>query len=347
MKTIVFYLPQFHRIPENDEWWGPGFTEWDRVRQAKPFFRKHHQPARPGELGYYTLDEADTLRRQAEMMNTHGVDSACIWFYNFGKGRRLLERPVEILLKEPEIAMPFSFSWANESWSRAWYGRPDEVLMDQFYDSADEPKYLFDSMEEAFHDPRYTTVRGQPLLVVYRPFATGFMPYYLEMLRREASSSGLPGLHLIAHVRTSLEASRALDIGFDGAVLVRIIPNGWAFRAYTRGFRLVARGPLRVPYGMLKGNPPSPELLSSSPRLYPCVFPNWDNTPRYGYQGVVVTGSTPAKFAANVRHAKALLAERPVEDRLVFVKSWNEWAEGNYLEPDAEFGRGWLEALSA
>ena len=343
VRPIAFYLPQFHAIPENDAWWGAGFTEWTNVRAAKPLYDGHPQPQVPHpDLGYYDLTDVGVMRRQAEMARRYGVAGFCFYYYRFKDGKRLLERPVDNWLAAKDIDFPFCFCWANENWTRAWTGGDREVLMPQDYGTENMVGMLRE-MLPAFRDPRYIRIGGRPLLLVYRPEIVPEMRKVSELWRGVAREAGFDGLHLVS-VQNFSEADPR-TFGMDAA-------TGFAgFHAAKPTFR----HPVLTPETCRVANALRYEDVvacatrrrSTAYPRYRSVCPGWDNTPRKGERGTAVIGATPAAFRKFTAQASALtLVERGTDgDGLLFVNAWNEWAESAHLEPDARNGYSNLEAL--
>lgn len=343
-RLIAFYLPQYHPIPENDAWWGKGFTEWTNTAKAKPLFRGHYQPHVPADLGFYDLRLAESRIAQAELAREYGIEGFCYYHYWFG-GKRLLERPFNEVLQSGEPDFPFCLCWANASWTGIWHGAPNRILIEQTYPDAADYEAHFATLLPAFRDPRYIRVDGRPLFLVYTPTGLPEAAEFTLLWRRLAAQAGLPGLFLVG-VKHDDRWSPVPD-GFDAAMLqklpakVRRVP--WRFplrkmQRWTQNYQLTIYDYREVRDSLLrKGKAEFQE--------FPCVIPNWDNTPRSGLNGLVLQGSTPELFRGHLRAALKNVADHPSERRLVFVKSWNEWAEGNHLEPDIRFGRGYLEVL--
>jgi len=379
-RAIAFYLPQFHPIPENSDWWGEGFTEWTNVRQATPLFAGHYQPRVPVELGYYDLRSPETREAQAELARSHGLEGFCYWHYWFA-GRRLLERPFNEVLESGRPDFPFCLAWANHSWTAAWIGRPWELLVDQTYPGRSDYENHFNAVRKAFADDRYITVDGKPLFIVFRPDKLPNALEFTDCWRELALEAGFKGLHLLGILNADADPKR---FGLDGGVhkgighLLSFLPPAIRRKVEARrrsqallerpGLALVHQAiarasrpslprPLDRLHDRLTGRLLLPlvssyeELVESAYRelrvsddYFPCVVPNWDNTPRMGRWGLVFHESSPELFASHLRHAIELIAHRPSDKRLVFLKSWNEWAEGNHLEPDEHHGRGYLDA---
>lgn len=344
MDVLAFFLPQFHPIPENDEWWGPGFTEWTNLAAARPLFRGHRRTDLPGELGFYDLRLPEVRRRQAELAAEYGVAAFCWWHYWFA-GTRLLERPFDEVLSSGEPQLPFCLCWANQSWSGVWHGAPDRILIEQTYPPGDDEAH-FDAVLPALRDERYYRVDGRPLFGVFRPQELPDAKDFTRSWRERARRAGLEGLYLVAVCESRDWGSQYethVEDGFDAAVHVafpfhRTPQARIRDRLRTRDERF---GPGRYHYA--RDLPAYPRSLRGV--VHPCVYPNWDNTPRLGRRGSVVVDATPERFERHVRQATRRAELNPHPERLVFVKSWNEWAEGNHLEPDRTFGRGWLQAL--
>lgn len=347
VRAIAFYLPQFHPIAENDEWWGPGFSEWTNTAKARPLFPGHKQPHIPGDLGFYDLRVAETRDAQADLARRYGFEAFCYWHYWFG-GRRILERPFEEVLASGSPDFGFCLGWANQTWTGIWHGAHNRILIEQTYPGLEDERAHFAYLLKAFQDPRYVKVDGRPLFYVFRPEQIPNVGAWAHRWQTMAHEAGLPGLYLVAEVSDLLGAgpkfSDVTGNGFDAGVYIRLpAQNDPRSVLKMRLGRKLLKMPERYTYSRTP-LPIPPELASES--LLPCVYPNWDNTPRSGRRGLVITGSRPELFAEHVRAAAASLATRPPSERLLFVKSWNEWAEGNYLEPDRDIGHGYLEAFA-
>jgi lipopolysaccharide biosynthesis protein len=338
VRLIAFYLPQYHRISENDEWWGEGFTDWNNVRRAQPVFPGHQQPRVPGELGYYDLDDPVVRAAQAELARTHGIHGFC-WYHYWFSGKRLLERPFAEVLASGQPDFPFALCWANESWTRRWDGLERDVLQEQSYSPKDDRNHIR-ALMPALADPRAIRVDGKSLLIVYQGWALPEPQRLTDTWREQVTKAGLPGLHLLT-VETGLDAGwDATTAGFDGKV--RFQPQFTLMDTVPR-VPMPDRPKLRVHLypeeAPLMGRQPRPPY-----RSYETVFPGWDNTPRRGEEGVVVHGTTPERYGEWLRREIVRARANPPGDRLVFINAWNEWAEGAFLEPDAANGRRYLEA---
>jgi lipopolysaccharide biosynthesis protein len=342
--VVAFYLPQFHPIPENDRWWEPGFTEWTNVTRARRLYPGHYQPRLPGELGFYDLRLPETREAQAMLAAEYGVSAFCYWHYWFGGGRRLLERPFNEVLESGRPDFPFCLGWANQTWSGIWHGAPSRVLMEQTYvDLHGERDYRahFEAVLPALMDPRYLRIDGRPLFLVYDPTDLPEPQRFLDLWRKWAADEGLPGIFFIGRTETM---GRSSDADFDAFTLERVPP-----RIITRSDwpRRVARKLGIPPLRSYRRFSERTALGISDGPSFPTVITGFDNTPRSGAGGVVLHGAEPSIFESQVARAVThVISEQPAGQRVVFVKSWNEWAEGNYLEPDQRYGRAYLEALA-
>ena len=352
-RAIAFYLPQFHPVPENDAWWGPGFTEWTNTAKAKPLFKGHYQPHVPADLGFYDLRLSEARAAQADMAREYGIEAFCYYHYWFGGGRRLLQRPFEEVLASGTPDFPFCLCWANQTWTGVWHGAPNRVLIEQTYPGPEDHRAHFDYLLKAFRDPRYVRVDGMPLFIVYNPNELPDSANLLRQWRQWAAEAGLPGLYLLAeHKYPDWDPHAA---GYDASLIVRLPP-----RRSDLNRQLSWRHPaekLRYAYKTWAGLPTihgyevATRQLITSPVAgipsHPCAIPNWDNTPRSGANGMLLRGSTPELFREHLKAAIARARHADPGKQLLFIKSWNEWAEGNHLEPDLRFGRAYLEALRA
>lgn len=357
-RVLAYYLPQFHPIPENDEWWGKGFTEWTNVGKAKPLFPGHYQPHVPADLGYYDLRVPETREAQAQIAREYGIEGFVYWHYWFGNGKQLLERPFNEVLASGKPDFPFALAWANETWQGFWFGDDGSrnVLIEQTYPGDEDYISHFYAVLPAFKDRRYITCEGKPLFVVYKPEQVPDMAHFISLWQELAKANGLKGIYFIAHqasLFTPTEVQDSLDVclssGFDAINVVNI----WTkeVHQYPMWNRIIRR--------LLYKNERFrfvPDLRPYLPGLFRCSFddretviptivPGWDHTPRTGIKGMVLYGSTPDKFEDITRMIVGDIIEKPIEKRFIFIKSWNEWAEGNYMEPDMKWGHQFLEAL--
>ncbi|HEX3464167.1 MAG TPA: glycoside hydrolase family 99-like domain-containing protein [Candidatus Elarobacter sp.] len=338
VKIFAFYLPQFHPIPENDRWWGKGFTEWTNVARGRKQFAGHYQPHLPERLGFYDLRLPETLARQAELARAHGIHGFCYYYYSFGT-KKLLDRPLREMLRSGEPDMPFCLCWANENWTRRWDGHETDLLIEQRY-GAEFDGALIDELMPFFLDRRYLHVRGAPVLIVYKPGAIPDPEATVARWRAAARRWGLPGLHLVAALTHGVSDPRPL--WFDAAV--EFPPHGEAlhvdrypveeceprFSGRVHDFAAAMRRQLALPQRPF--------------RLYRTAMAGWDNTARLGERATIFHGATPELYEEWLH---ALVTEARLghpDHRLVFVNAWNEWAEGAHLEPDRRFGTGYLEA---
>jgi lipopolysaccharide biosynthesis protein len=358
-RLIAFYLPQFHPIPENDEWWGEGFTEWTNVKKAQPLFRGHRQPRAPGELGYYDLRDPTIRAAQATMARDHGIEAFCYWHYWFGNGRRLLERPFAEVLATGEPDFPFCLCWANQTWTGIWHGASGRILMEQSYPGPEDDAAHFELLLPAFRDRRYVTVDGKPLFLVYNPFDLPDLKEFTGRWRTMAANAGLSGLYLIGMSNKKLEL---LSEHFDGTMaygpgeylekqptlsypmrLIRRLSAGPVSDILSESFLKLVRAPARYEFSQIVED--AYTNLPSDVTTYPCVLTGWDNTPRAKRRGNVFENYTPDLLRKLLRKALKHVRSYPPQRQLVFLKAWNEWAEGNMLEPDAEMGLAFLEAV--
>ena len=336
---VAFYLPQFHAIPENDEWWGKGFTEWRNVTRALPQFEGHAQPRLPGDLGFYDLRDSEVMREQARLAREYGVGAFCFYFYWFG-GKMLLETPLRNWLADPTLDLPFCLCWANEKWSRRWDGRGDDILINQQHSAEDDLAFIA-HVAEYLRDPRYLRVDGKPMLLVYRP---GLLPDAAATARRWRSwchENGIGDIHL-AYVQ-GFERPGPGDIGFDAAVeFPPNLHNPASVAARQRLINPEYHGEVLDWRELVRA---AKQRRPHDYPLYPAVNPGWDNEPRRSGKGRVYLHCSPRGYRDWLVHAiRTLPASAAASQRLVFINAWNEWAEGAVLEPDARLGYAYLEA---
>lgn len=356
-RVIAFYLPQYHPIPENDEWWGKGFTEWTNVGKAKPLFRGHYQPRVPADLGYYDLRLPIIREQQAEMAREAGVEGFMYWHYWFGNGRTLLAEIFDEVLKSGKPDFPFCLGWANHSWTRRTWNssaqnHKDVDLLLQTYPGDDDIVKHFYNVLPAFKDKRYITVDGKPLFLIYDPEALPNASYFMNKWKKLATENGLNGIHFVGLQNADISRyQKILDMGFDA-----LAPsNMWYSESKCKGkyqklilHKLRKYIPNYTPLDKYKYSDIIKNFYNKfdyNENVYPSIIPNWDRSPRGGRRAVIYTGSTPELFKEHVKQAIDIIKDKDEEHRILFLRSWNEWAEGNYMEPDLKFGHGYLDAL--
>lgn len=338
VKLLAYYLPQFHPIPENDEWWGRGFTEWNNVARAFPQFEGHVQPRLPGELGYYDLRIPEVGRRQVELAKNYGIAGFCYYYYWFS-GRRLLERPLDDMLADKDRDFPFCLAWANENWTRTWDGLHGQILIGQRYRREDHIAFARDLLPY-FADRRYFKIHARPLFMVYKPMIIPDLKNAVEIWREEWRRLGIRDPYLVAIQTTTRTDPR--DIGFDAAA--EFPPH-----LYKRD---VTRAPLRLLNPGFSGSIFDYDTLADESLAFPQppypffrgATPGWDNTARRGSTATIYHDAAPSSFERWLFGLVERARLQEAEDRIIFVNAWNEWAEGAYLEPDVHHGYANLEA---
>lgn len=370
-RIIGLYLPQYHPIPENDEWWGKGFTEWNNVVKAKPLFRGHYQPHLPADLGFYDLRLPEVREQQAALAREAGLEGFCYYHYWFGNGRQLLQRPFEEVLASGKPDFPFCLCWANHDWtSKTWEKgsslRRDTMIMKMEY-SREDYIHHFNYLLPAFRDPRYITVDGKPLFAVWNPRGIPDCREFIDLWQKMALENGLTGIHFVGQTDNTGKALAGKDANYYSADMAKeyyqsILELGFD-AAMSQGYRravALAQGRAKMMWKLLTFNTFLPsnskidyvQLMDNYyveedrwENVYPTLLPQWDRTPRAGSKSEIVTGCSPEKFQHYTEKAIRLLTDKQPEHQILFLKAWNEWGEGDYVEPDQKYGHGWLQAI--
>ena len=373
-RVIAFYLPQFHPIPENDKWWGKGFTEWTNVAKAKPLFRGHYQPRIPADLGFYDLRVPEVREQQAQLAREAGIEGFCYWHYWFGNGKQLLERPFNEVLASGKPDFPFCLGWANHSWTnKSWEvgtrKQKEMTLMEMVYSEEEYVKHFYDVLP-AFKDKRYITVDGKPLFYIWHALGLPNPKYFIQLWQDLAVRNGLKGIYFVGLGFNLQESEKTKDMAFT-----KHVPNH-AFANYnaildcgfdavnSRGYNradILARSRWSImwrsiairlfhytPISTCDQREINQYLYTEEDRwenVYPSLMPNWDRTPRSGKRARIYVNSTPEVFGEQIDKALELVKTKQEEHKILFLQSWNEWAEGNYVEPDMRYGHGYLDVL--
>ena len=368
MKIIPLYLPQFHTIPENDEWWGKGFTEWVNVREAKPLFEGHNQPRVPLNNNYYDLSDIETLKWQCRIAKEYGIYGFCMYHYWFN-GHLLLEKPMEMLLAHPEIDIKYCISWANHDWTDAWKAsnRQPKVLIAHNFDDEKDWVDHFNYLLPFFKDPRYMTENNKPLMVIYIPNIIRKLKKMLDVWSQMARDNGFDGLTFIYQSAASsfdnswdhslFDYGVEMNPGYVGLANRQknssFFPKLMKYSHEIKRFLHIRRSLLpqkkitevsKADYDYTWQRILELRPLSNAPKMIPCAFTDWDNTPRHKERGYLFQGVSPDKFKSYfiqlIDNTKNFY-----DTDMIFVFAWNEWAEGGYLEPDEKNGFAFLEAI--
>ena len=350
-RLIAFYLPQYYPTPENDEWWQKGFTEWTNVGNARPLFRGHYQPRVPADLGYYDLRVPEVREEQVQLAREAGIEGFCYWHYWFA-GRRLLDRVFTEVVESGKPDFPFCLCWANESWSRKLWNRDgsvakNEVLVEQEYPGEVDIRKHFEALVSAFSDPRYMKIDGKPIFVVYRPLACRDLHKMIGVWNDLARENGLPGFYFVGYtldVESEYDSIKALGVDAVCSCRMRRHKRGTMAWFLRKLLSLVTHMPECYHYRKVY-----PTLIGKEEAerddVFPTLMPNWDHTPRSGANGYLFTNSTPKLFEEHAVDVLNKIAGKPKDKQICFLKSWNEWGEGNYMEPDLRYGKGYINAL--
>lgn len=353
---IAFYLPQYHPTKENDEWYGKGFTEWTNVGKSKPLFKGHYQPIVPADLGYYDLRLPEIQEQQAELAKEAGVSAFCYYHYWFGKGRMMLDMPLKQMLKNDKIDLPFCLCWANHTWyNKTWNSKTSvleqKVLLGIDYGDKADWKLHFDTMLPAFKDSRYYKIDNRLVFVLYRiqdiPNVEEFKAYWNEL----AKTNGLNGFYFINYIDDPAKLKDPIQNSCEKKIVllksnIESIGSGVFTRKLSRFVRSMISQLFKIPMGVYKYSKIRKKLNDSifaDESIIPTILPNWDNTPRRAEGALVLDNANPKEFYLHCKEVFENLKNK--ENKVVFLKSWNEWGEGNYMEPCLKYGKGYIKAL--
>lgn len=373
-RVIAYYLPQFYPIPENDNVWGPGFTEWTNVAKARPVFYNHYQPKIPADLGFYDLRLEETRIQQAQLAKEAGIEGFCYWHYWMGNGKQLLQRPFEEVLSSGKPDFPFCLAWANHDWkTNTWKNKGgNKMICEQLYPGDEDYINHFNHLLPAFKDHRYITIDGKPLFLIFDPYHFAEVTHFIELWRKLAKDNGLKGIYFVAmcsstttikrnadgsitrvlpNLQSSADVYKSfLDLGFDG---INPIGKNRAEMLYQGKYKRIIRKAIqeRFPFlPALKYDYPKVVRNFFSPEdnwenVFPTIISNWDRTPRVGKNEGIYVNSTPQNFENHIKDALKIVEAKQNEHKIIFLRSWNEWGEGNYVEPDIKYGHGYLDAI--
>ncbi|MGG2108507.1 glycoside hydrolase family 99-like domain-containing protein [Lysinibacillus pakistanensis] len=337
MKLIAFYLPQFHPIKENDEWWGKGFTEWSNVTKSKPLFNGHYQPHLPSELGFYDLRLPIIMEEQSKLAKTYGIDAFCYYHYWFNE-RLLLEKPIEMMLKNPNVDMPFCLCWANENWTRRWDGKEKEILIAQNYNTYSAEKHM-EWLMPYFKDSRYMKIEGKPIFLVYRAMDIKNMKSIIRKWNNYCIEEGLNGIYTVAAntVFNELSYDELIDLGFDA--IYNFEPNSF------KGSEQENVGLTKTAVYNYKSfvDMSIKKEFPDDITIFPTVFPNWDNSARRGENASIIQIDDPNDYSYWLYKSMEKVKNYTIDKQIIFINAWNEWAEGAHLEPDVRNGRLFLD----
>lgn len=356
MKVIAHYLPQFHEVPENNNWWGTGYTEWTALKNAKPLFSNHYQQRIPMANNYYDLLDIKVMEWQAEIAKAYGIYGFCFWHYWFNN-KLILEKPSQNMLNSGLPKIPFCFAWANEPWTRTWYGQENTLLMDQKYGGKGDWKRHFDYLKAYFRDSRYIKIDGKPILLILNSKHINLCNEMLDYFQELSVKDGFSGIYFVQILsrypmdkrRLSFEAQMCFEPGYT---ITHKMPPLWRNIRKTKALskRIINKSilPFNFVENIIDYNEVYKNIINrkdtGSLKVFPGSFTDWDNTPRRQYSSTVYKNSTPDNFG---KHFEALVKKHTTSDKsdYIFINAWNEWAEGAYLEPDEKYKFGYLESL--
>ncbi len=358
-RVIALYLPQYYITETNNKWYGNGFTEWTNVGKARPLFKNHYQPKVPADLGYYNLKDSEIRQKQAELAKKAGIEGFCYYHYWFGEGRQELEVPFSEVVKFKEPDFPFCLCWANQSWySKFWNGDAEcshKIIVEQKYDNDEWIEKHFYNLLEAFKDERYIKINGKLLFMIYRPLEYTGVKNFMCIWNNLAYKNNLLGFHFIGQANNELDVNKILGLGLNGVNIVRkdeYLQN-WRYsnkvsKLFYKLCRVSGLAPYRYNYKSIYKFFIKQNGIESNENIYPTIIPNWDHSPRSGKRGSIFYNSTPNNFEYHLKHVLELTSNKQTnkQTNIVFLKSWNEWGEGNYIEPCLRYGHGYIDVLN-
>lgn len=350
-RFIALYLPQYHQIPENDMWWGVGYTEWEIVAQARSLFRGHVQPHIPADLGFYNLEMPEIREKQAQLAQDAGIESFCYYHYWFGNGKQLLEKPFNAVVNSGKPDFPFCLCWANHSWYKKHWNHnspgKDIMLIEQKYLGAKDYEEHFYALLPAFKDKRYTKVNGKLFFIIYKTDGFDDIRNFMLIWRNLAEKNGLNGFYFVTTDADSRNKDKLISMGFDAIYNADILNIHHKLSIIPKCLLYIRRKYFHRPtvFSYKKAMKYMINHDCKSRNVIPTIAPNWDHSPRSGGKGMILKKSNPILFQQIAEYAIDIVNEKPKDEQIVIVKSWNEWGEGNYMEPDREFGHGYINAL--
>lgn len=349
MKIIAFYLPQYYPIDENNKWYGEGFTEWQNVAKAKPLFLGHYQPHIPSDLGFYDLRLNQVREKQALMAKQYGINAFCYWNYWFGDGKQLLDLPIWEAFHDKNIDLPFCLAWANHSWfKKTWIKNgKNELIAEQLYlGPKDYAKYFYTFLP-IFKDKRYFKIGDKLFFAIWSPLASNEIAVFIETWRELAKKEGLPGFYFVGQDNDCRNIDIILSKGFDAVYDDNTLNIHHHLNLFTKAFLFFSRRVLKIPTVFKYKKAAKYMITNNSKRddVVPVISPNWDHSPRSGKNGIILCDCKPKYFKDVLRKAISASREKDESKQLIIIKAWNEWGEGNHLEPDIKFGKGYLEAI--
>lgn len=370
-RVIAYYLPQFHPIPENDKFWGKGFTEWTNVAKAKPLFRGHEQPRIPADLGFYDLRLAEVRNAQADLAREAGIEGFCYWHYWFGNGKQVLEMPFNEVVMSGEPNFPFCLGWANHDWTTKTWEKgkgiaKDTMIFKQEYPGKEDHIAHFNSLLPAFKDERYIKVDGKLLFAIYEPHFIPDVKSFIDLWNELAHANGLEGFHFVAlsmalpnvdaNVLSNMEEAiekrfaEYFELGFDAVNSINfkyaeIKTGGKVKKMLNSIMRRIFPGGFIEKYDYSKIMDNFYTSLDCRDNIYPQLIAGWDRSPRSGKKAIIYYNTTPESFGKAVDNVLKCMEGKQEEHRIIFLNSWNEWGEGAYLEPDLRYGKAFIEIL--
>lgn len=375
-RVIALYLPQFHPIPENDKYWGKGFTEWTNVAKAKPLFRGHYQPRIPADLGFYDLRLPEVREQQAQLAREAGVEGFCYWHYWFGNGKQVLERPFNEVVASGKPDFPFCLAWANHDWDTGSWQKDikKQVIFKQEFPGEQDHINHFNTLLPAFKDHRYITIDGKPVFFIWDPYRFKDVEKFIGLWQHLAKENGLKGIYFVAMGSSTTTIKRRSDGTIEpGRIQPNLVSSAKVFNdflslgfdavnsigksraemlymgKYKRAFRFILQEKLpflpthKYDYPKVVKYSFAPE--DSWENVFPTIMPQWDRSPRTGNKEGIYINATPEQFRLHIEDALKVIEHKQPEHKILILRSWNEWGEGNYVEPDFKYGHGFLDAI--